>query len=234
MIPISARLLTCASMVTGAFVCDIGTDHAYLPVYLVMSGKCRQAIATDIKEGPLNSAKGTLKRYGVSSSIKLILSDGFDKVNPKGVTDVVIAGLGGENIRDILASKKAEFIRNGINLVLQPMSKAEVLRAWLAENGFAVLKETAVKDNHVYTVMQAHYTGEKRVISEAEAYIGLLNRGELLTKIYIAGVQDRLHTRAHGLEDAGQTAEAEQVRRLIGRINDWLMNGKEPDNGNDD
>ena len=151
MIPISARLLTCASMVTGDFVCDIGTDHAYLPVYLVMSGKCRQVIATDIKEGPLSSAKGTLKRYGVSSSIKLVLSDGFDKVDPKSVTDVVIAGLGGENIRDILSSKKAGFLKKGINLVLQPMSKAEVLRTWLAENGFAVLKETAVKDNHVYT-----------------------------------------------------------------------------------
>ena len=104
MLPISPRLLTCASMVKGEFVCDIGTDHAYLPVYLVTSGKCRQAVATDIKEGPLDSAKGTLKRYGVISSIKLILSDGFDKVNPKGITDVVIAGLGGENIRDILGA----------------------------------------------------------------------------------------------------------------------------------
>ena len=98
MIPLSPRLLCCASMLKGDFVCDIGTDHAYLPVYLMMSGKARQVIATDVKQGPLESAKGTLKRYGVSREIRLILSDGFDKVPPKGITDVVkgfLQGLSG-------------------------------------------------------------------------------------------------------------------------------------------
>ena len=55
MIPLSPRLLCCASMITGDFVCDIGTDHAFLPVYLVMSGKCTEAIATDIREDPTDS-----------------------------------------------------------------------------------------------------------------------------------------------------------------------------------
>ena len=223
MIPLSPRLLCCASMLKGDFVCDIGTDHAYLPVYLMMSGKAKQVIATDVKQGPLDSAKGTLKRYGVSREIRLILSDGFAKVPPKGITDVVIAGMGGETIRDILAAPSAAFLKkNNVNLVLQPMSKAEVLRAWLSENCFAMTKEVAVKDTHVYTVIQAHYAGEPQLLHEAASYYGKLKRSELLTKIYIAGVQDRLLTKANGLDEAGKTEEAEAVRRLIADINKWL------------
>ena len=222
MVPLSPRLLCCASMLKGNFVCDIGTDHAYLPAYLILSGKAEHVIATDIKQGPLDSAKGTLKRYGVSQDIRLILSDGFAKVPPKGITDVVIAGMGGETIRDILAAPSAAFVKNNVNLVLQPMSKAEVLRAWLSENCFAMTKEVAVKDTHVYTVIQAHYSGEPQLLHEAASYYGKLKRSELLTKIYIAGVQDRLMTKANGLAEAGKQEEADAVLRLIGDINKWL------------
>ena len=222
MIPISPRLLCCASMLRGDVVCDIGTDHAYLPAFLIKSGKARQVIATDVKQGPLDSAAGTLKRFQVVQEIRLVLSDGFDKVNPKGITDVVIAGMGGETIRDILAAPKASFLKNHVNLILQPMTKAEVLRSWLAENGFSVGKEVAVKDTHVYTVMQAEYTGIPEQLTEVQSYCGKLRRSDPLTKIYIAGVQERLHTKAAGLSEAGNTAEAEAVKKLLADINAWL------------
>jgi len=227
MIPLSPRLLCCASMIQGSVVCDIGTDHAYLPAYLITSGKCSEVIATDIKTGPLESAKGTLRRYRAENGVKLVLSDGFEKVSPKGITDVVIAGMGGETIRDILAAKCADFLRKKpVNLVLQPMTKAEVLRAWLSRNGFLMTKETAVKDTHVYTVIQAHYTGDTEPLTEAETYYGKLKRTDPLTKIYIAGIQNRLHTRASGLEDSGNPEEAEAVRSLISGINRWLSKGE--------
>lgn len=219
MIPISPRLLCCASLLKGDIVCDIGTDHAYLPAYLIKSGKARQVIATDVRQGPLDSAKGTLKRFQVSADIKLVLSDGFRSIKPKGITDVVIAGMGGETIRDILADPSAAFVKQGVNLVLQPMTKAEVLRSWLAENGFAVNKEIAVKDTHVYTVMQVQYTGDVTALTEAQSYCGKLRRTDPLTQIYIAGVLDRLHTKAHGLEDAGDTEGAAAVRALIAEMN---------------
>ena len=218
MIPLSPRLLCCASMICGSFVCDIGTDHAYLPAYLITSGKAKTVLATDVKQGPLNSAKGTLKRFNVSQDVKLILSDGFEKVPPKGITDVVIAGMGGETIRDILAAKCAGFLRNNVNLVLQPMTKAEILRAWLAEQGFEITKEVAVKDSHVYTVIQARYTGNARQISQADAFIGKLKNTDPLTRIYIAGVQERLDTRANGLEEAGKSDEAAEIRTLMREI----------------
>ena len=225
MIPLSPRLRACASLVTGDAVCDIGTDHAYLPAFLVTSGKCSRAVATDIKEGPLESARGTLKRYNAAKQVTLVLSDGFDKVSTKGITDAVIAGLGGESIRDILAAKSAGFLKTGVNLVLQPMSKAEVLRAWLAENGFVTDKELAVKDAHLYTVMQVHYTGEKRTLTPAQSYIGRLRRSDPLTRAYMAVVLDRLHTRAHGLDDAGQADAAAAVRAIIRDINTWMAGG---------
>jgi len=226
MIPLSPRLLCCASMIQGTHVCDIGTDHAYLPAYLVTSGKCADVIATDIKQGPLESAKGTLRKYQAEGSVKLILSDGFDKIKSKGITDVVIAGMGGETIRDILSAKSADFIRTRpVNLILQPMTKAEVLRTWLYENGFEIVKETATKDTRIYTVIQAHFTGKTSVISEAESYYGKLRNTDPLTKIYIAGVLDRLHTKAHGLDDSGHQEEAAEVRRLITEINQ-LLNGE--------
>lgn len=223
MIPISPRLLCCASMLKGNVICDIGTDHAYLPAYLIQSGKAKQVIATDVKQGPLNSAQGTLKRFHVEQDIKLILSDGFQKVPSKGITDVVIAGMGGETIRDILAAPSAAFIRKNVNLVLQPMTKAEVLRTWLAENGFEVTRETAVKDTHVYTVMQAVYTGEVRAITPAQSYLGKLRKNDPLTKIYIAGIQERLHTKLNGWLEAGNDTEANEIRDLLNEINEWLI-----------
>ncbi|MBR6107896.1 MAG: SAM-dependent methyltransferase [Oscillospiraceae bacterium] len=226
MIPISPRLLCCASMLEGSIVCDIGTDHAYLPAYLITSGRCSEVIATDIRQGPLESAAGTLRRFHAEDKVRLVLSDGFDKVVSKGITDVVIAGMGGETIRDILAAESAGFIRKRkVNLVLQPMTKAELLRAWLAENGFAMLRETAVKDTHLYTVMQARYEGTPQPMTEAQSYYGRLRRSDPLTKMYIAGVQDRLHTRAHGLEDAGDEAGSAAVRALIAELNRWLSKG---------
>ena len=130
--------------------------------------------------------------------------------------------MGGETIRDILSDPSAEFIKKNVNLVLQPMTKAEILRKWLAENGFTVTKEVAVKDSHVYTVIQACYSGEPYEISEAQCYYGKLRRTDPLTKIYIAGIQDRLHTKAHGLADAGDPNGEAAVRKLIAEINDWL------------
>ena len=222
MIPLSPRLLTCAAMVKGDYVLDIGTDHAFLPAYLVMSGKCSHAVATDVKQGPLNIAAATLQRYSVAKQVTLQLTNGFKKVNPKGITDVVIAGMGGENISSILADPAAKWTQNDINLVLQPMSKPEVLRAWLAQNGFAVTMETAVKDIRIYTVMQAVYTGQIKPLSPAETYYGKLNPGELLTKIYIANVQERLHKKENGLLQSGQQQEAQAIRSVINEIKAWL------------
>ncbi|MBR6762019.1 MAG: SAM-dependent methyltransferase [Oscillospiraceae bacterium] len=223
MIPISARLLCCASMVKGDYVCDIGTDHALLPVYLIRSGRCSRVLATDVKQGPLQAAAQTLKRYDLLDTIQLCLSDGLAKVPDAGITDLVIAGMGGETIRDILSSSKAKWVQRGTNLVLQPMTKAELLRSWLAENGFAITREAAVRDVHLYTVMQACYTGQPRTLTGVEAYVGKLNIAEPLTRIYISIVLERLGKRLDGLTTSGADEDAADVRALIDGINQWMQ-----------
>lgn len=224
MIPLSARLLCCASFVQGEYACDIGTDHALLPAYLIQSGKCKRALATDIKQGPLSAAAQTLKRFNVTSSVSLCCSDGLKSVPEKGITDVVIAGMGGETIRDILADPCAKWLTRGTNLVLQPMTKAEILRSWLAENGFCLIKESAVKDTHLYTVMQARYTGDTVALTEAQSYVGQLRKTELLTKVYIATILERLGKKLEGQRTIG-SPEAESTERLIREINLWLKEG---------
>ncbi|MBR6696632.1 MAG: SAM-dependent methyltransferase, partial [Oscillospiraceae bacterium] len=90
------RLSLCAKFVTeGGIVCDVGTDHAYLVAHLLMSGKSVSAIACDIADGPLLSARTTIEKNNLSDKAEVIKSDGLDNISPDGITDVVIAGMGG-------------------------------------------------------------------------------------------------------------------------------------------
>ena len=92
----SCRL--CRTGDAGRVVCDVGTDHAYLPAELLRRGQCTRAVATDIHAGPLEAAKRTLTEAGVLEQAELFLCDGLAQVQPEGITDVVIAGMGGETI----------------------------------------------------------------------------------------------------------------------------------------
>lgn len=132
------RLVTCAKLCTGDFVCDVGTDHGYLPCFMIKENMCKKALACDVAPMPLRSAEEHINREGLSDRIGTVLSDGLDNVPPEGITDVVMAGMGGELIARLL--EKCPWVKNGVNLVLQPMTKWDVLRKWLYDNGFEVKK----------------------------------------------------------------------------------------------
>ena len=134
---LSERLAAAATLVRdGVRIVDVGTDHAYLPAELVMSGKVTHAIACDIGEGPLDNARETVERFSLGGKIELRLSDGLEKVSPDEIDDVLICGMGGELIARILAA--SDWVFDGEkHLVLQPMSPADDLRVWLCENGFS-------------------------------------------------------------------------------------------------
>ncbi|MBQ3884851.1 MAG: SAM-dependent methyltransferase, partial [Ruminococcus sp.] len=125
------RLKLCAELVSGKGIAvDVGTDHALLAAELINSGKCSKVIASDIKEGPLEAAARTVEKFGLADKIDLVLSDGIKNVPLEGVTDIVIAGMGGETIADIISVMPAEA---DAKLILQPMTKPEVLRKKLYE-----------------------------------------------------------------------------------------------------
>lgn len=170
------RLSLCAEFVTqGGRVCDVGTDHAYLVAHLLISGKSASAIACDIADGPLLSAKMTIEKNNLCDRAEVIKSDGLDSISPDGITDVVIAGMGGELITDIVL--RTEWLKNNVNLVLQPMTKPEILRESLMKNGYEIIKEECASDkNHAYTVICFKYTGNsKENVSLKEKWLGKIS-----------------------------------------------------------
>ena len=169
---LNQRLFACANFVRkNAHVCDVGTDHAQLPVYLIEQGIAETAIASDIVPKPLESAKRTISAHGLSGIIQTILSDGLEQIPPNGLTDIVIAGMGGETIIHIL--QNCPFPLDDMRLIFQPMTKAEILREWLYQNAFDIVQETFVKDGKfIYVIMRVQKTGVVHIPDVKECWFG--------------------------------------------------------------
>ncbi len=155
----------------GKGVIDVGTDHAYLPVRLALDGYTGRILASDLREGPLAAARRTAAQAGVSARIGFILADGLAGCDPDAVDTIVIAGMGGDLICRIL--DRAEWCLDGAYvLILQPMTKAEVLRYWLVNNGFCLAEEKLVRDGTIlYQVIRAQYSQNMK-LSDAELFAG--------------------------------------------------------------
>lgn len=175
MITLTNRLYMVAGLVRdGRPLADIGTDHAYLPVWLLQEGRIPHAAACDVREGPLQNAASTVEAEGVNDRVELHLCSGFDHPDLSAYEDFVMAGMGGNLMEDLLEA--APWLqRQGTHLVLQPQSHAEDVRAWLYRGGFAILRETATRDNgRVYIALEVAYTGDKKDPTLSECYLGKL------------------------------------------------------------
>ena len=138
----------------GSAVVDVGSDHGLLPIFLAQRGDFRRLTATDISSDSLSSARRNIKKYGVLNKIELMVADGLSKINPAGVDTVVISGLGGETIRDILRNAPWT-IGSGISLILQPQSKIDVLCNFLYNGGYSISETRIVLDRgRRYTVIK--------------------------------------------------------------------------------
>ena len=167
------RLLSCAGFVrAGAVFADIGTDHGYLPLFLLKEGRIERAYLSDVNCGPLSSAERNAKAEGLDSKCEFILADGASALDGKGITDYAICGMGGELISRIIEDAPHLFT-NGTRLILQPMTKQECVRRFLLEHGFAVVAERFSFDSGKYYVtVVAEYTGEVSTISDEDAELG--------------------------------------------------------------
>ena len=151
---LSPRLQLLADWVPqGARLADVGTDHAYLPVWLTLHGRVTSAIASDLRKGPLERARETGRTYG-AEGIDYRLGDGLAFIRPEEADTIVIAGMGGENIASILAA--APWTADGQHtLLLSPHTKAEELRLFLMDHGYAIRREALVRDRGtLYPVME--------------------------------------------------------------------------------
>lgn len=219
MIKLDSRLKMVASLVRkGAFTADIGTDHAYLLTYLVERGLCSGGIAADLRKGPLQNAKQTVIQAGLSDKIELVLSDGLENIKEDSCDDFVLAGMGGNLIAEILS--KAPWIKNEkYNIIAQPMTHAEVLRQFFADNGFDIIKEsTCVDGKHCYCAMSARYTGEKHENDISYIYVGrLFENKDKITREYINKLLFTLKKKHFALKAAGKTDE-ENLEQIIKEI----------------
>ncbi|MFZ5985912.1 MAG: tRNA (adenine(22)-N(1))-methyltransferase [Bacillota bacterium] len=166
-------------------VCDIGTDHAYIPIYLVKNGKCKKAVAADVKSGPLKAAQKNIDSFGLRDYIIAKIGDGLSPIEEDEADVIVIAGMGGMLIREILESNYSKAVKANA-LILQPMNAIELVREWLYEHGFEVYSERLVSEGHkIYNAIAAKWTGVIQKKDEVFYYIGqklIENRDPLLKK----------------------------------------------------
>ena len=180
------RLCCIASKVpNGAKVADIGTDHAYVPVFLVQNNISSKVIASDINIGPLKRAQKHIKDSGVENFIETRLGPGLQILKSNEADTIIIAGMGGMLIRDILS--EAEGVLNSVRtLILQPMIAQEVLREWLYNNNFKIVDEALSREeDKIYTVIVAEHGFE--VVDEIYYDIGkkLIEKKDSLLTEYL-------------------------------------------------
>ena len=157
---VDGRLSSVAKFVRwGARFADVGTDHAYLPLFLLKEGIIDRAVCSDINEGPLANARATAAEFGVYDKIDFVLTDGAAALSEYGITDMAICGMGGELIAEIIEA--APFIKeNKIRLILQPMTRQEHLREYLYLGGFSLVGEDYVSaGGKNYSIIVAEYSG---------------------------------------------------------------------------
>ncbi len=194
------RLRLCAAFVRqGARLADIGTDHAYLPVWLCRHGVCPSAIAADINPAPLQRGQMTVEAAGLGDRVQTRLSDGLAAVGADEADDIVIAGMGGELIAAIIDrcpyAKRADK-----HFILQPMTKSEQLVRYLCEKGFSIDgQDCCVAGGKCYTVMSVTYTGDGGEPDELLCYTGKLRPAENEIHLrFLRGHLDRLRKMALG------------------------------------
>ena len=213
---LSSRLVLCAKLVReGSTLCDVGTDHAYLPIYLLKSGKIRHAVASDINSGPLAAAAKNAEKYEAEENLTLRLSDGLREIGEQEADDIVIAGMGGELILRIV-SETPWLKQKEKHLILQPMSSVEELRTGLRDLGFAVLEEHAAEDGgKVYSAFFAVYLGKIPETDELYPYMGRLQPGENAVAQYAEKMLRELRNRLKGAERGKGEQSPEELKQII-------------------
>ena len=147
---LTPRLKLIASLVpNGSTVADIGTDHAYIPIFLANSGVATRAIAADKHVGPLKIAEENIRIYGCEDSVKVRQSDGLLEFAPGEVDIIIISGMGGILISEILESGR-EVAQEAKLLILQPMTAQRELREYLTENGYVITDERVTREREKF------------------------------------------------------------------------------------
>ena len=199
------RLQCIASLVPqGARLADVGTDHGYLPVWLLQHGRIESAIASDINALPLDHARATAREYGVTERMDFRLCPGLAKI-------------------------KAEDVHT---LILQPQTKIDLLRCWLCGHGYRFLSETLVRDKEQLYVVFRVRAGTGQELSEADALTGLLLRSDPLYGEYLSQHLIKLNRARDGLAVSSLADKEARIAHLENLIEEIERRKGEWEHGN--
>jgi len=158
-------------------LCDIGTDHALVPAYALLNKRCRRAIATDVRKGPLERAKQTLEAYRLQDAMELRLGDGLEPISAEEAYVIILAGMGGVLITELLDAHIGK-ARKAKRIILQPMHAQEVVRPFLWQNGFAVMEEALTQEgDKLYQVLAVSYDQEACALARKEPLYAVIGEG---------------------------------------------------------
>ena len=194
---LTARLRVLAELVPqDSRLADVGTDHAYLPVWLILQGRISRAIAADLREGPLGRARETAQQYHVMERIEFRLCDGLSAISPEEVDTISIAGMGGETIASIL--QDAPWSREK-RLLLQPMTSFPDLRGWLQEHQYRIESEHIAREgNRLYTIWVVK-GGRMEPLTPAELWVGKQEGTDPLRADYLNMMEHKIRRALSGM-----------------------------------
>lgn len=211
MFSLSPRLMTAASMINPCRkTVDVGTDHAFLPAFLVLNSKTDKVLACDIGIQPLENARKTVTQYSLQEKIELRVSDGLKSVSPAEAQEISICGMGGNLMVQILSD--VPWIKSeDIHLVLQPMTHSEDVRRFLCENGFVIDREECVADNgRLYCCISSYWKNMQASYEEGYYYFGELLLQKGLAREFVQKQYDRIKKRRDALLKSGRDIEEAQ------------------------
>ncbi len=209
--PLSQRLETIAALVPkGARACDIGCDHGYLAIYLAINDIAKTVIAADLNEGPLERAKQNIKKLGCDN-LQLRLCNGLSGIEKNEVDTIIIAGMGGNVISDII--NDCDWSKsNDLTFILQPTTSGEVLREFLCKNGFEIMSETVVNENQkLYSVLVVKFTNHNNSFCDGFYYIGKVTTKTEDGIKYIKKQQKRLKSAAEATQNIPQKEKEHKI-----------------------
>lgn len=195
---LSPRLQIVADLVPQCRrILDIGTDHAWLPIELLRQGRCLEAVAIDIRSGPLAIARRNVQAAGLGDRIAVRLADGLDALPLLPEDTIVMAGLGGNEMIHIL-SKQPRGVKA---IILQPMKSMPELRIWLCANGYLIETEKlAIEEHRSYAILRCRPSENPIMISQLESLVGpvLIRDRPAGFNIYLKSLLSHLSKRSHG------------------------------------
>lgn len=167
---ITPRLKCIIDHTDGARIADIGTDHAYIPIYLIQNNMAEYVFAGDVRQGPVDIARANIEKHGLSDRIEVRLGSGISIFEKGEVDTVIIAGMGGQLISEIIEAD-IEKVR-GCSLVLQPMNSQYELRKFLINNGFTITNEDiAIEGFKVYNIMNVRSGKQDKFENDIEYHL---------------------------------------------------------------